>query len=116
MEMLINCSITKFKGGLSNRFEPALAHSIKDAIGAYKALSFDIGNACAGMMTGVFIMNEFILNGEIERGIVVSGESIANPSTNAAKQIRFIFSKQLAWAMQALRSYWSAHPRGKVFP
>ena len=96
MEMLINCSITKFKGGLSNRFEPALAHSIKDAIGACKALSFDIGNACAGMMTGVFIMNEFIRNGEIERGIVVSGESIANLSTNAAKQIRFIFSKQLA--------------------
>lgn len=33
MEMLINCSITKFKGGLSNRFEPALAHFISHAIG-----------------------------------------------------------------------------------
>jgi len=96
LEMLINCSITKFKGGLSNRFEPALAHAIKNAIGATGALSFDIGNACAGMMTGVFIMNEFIRRGEITRGMVVSGESISNLSTNAAKQIRFIFSKQLA--------------------
>lgn len=96
MEMLINCSITKFKGGLSNRIEPALAHAIKNAIGATNAISFDIGNACAGMMTGVFIMSEFIRRGEITCGMVVSGESISNLSINAAKQIRFIFSKQLA--------------------
>lgn len=96
IEMLINCSITKFKGGLSNRFDPGLAQSIKDAIGAANAVSFDISNACAGMMTGVFILNEFIRRGEITCGMAVSGESISNLSTNAAKQIRFIFSKQLA--------------------
>lgn len=96
IEMLINCSITKFKGGLSNRFDSALAHSIKNAIGANQAESFDISNACAGMMTGVYILNEFIRRGEISCGMVVSGESIANLGTNAAEEIRFIFSKQLA--------------------
>lgn len=96
LEMVISCSITRFRDGLRNRYEPALSHAIKNAIGASGALSFDISNACAGMMTGVFILNEFIQSGQISRGMVVSGESISNLGTNAAKQIRFVLSNQLA--------------------
>lgn len=96
MEMVISCSISKFKGNMENQFEPSLAHSICSSIGANNAISYDIGNACAGMLTGVFILNEFIRSGEIQRGMVVSGEYISNLSTNAAKQVRSIFSKQLA--------------------
>ena len=96
IEMLINCSISRNKAGLRHQWEPPLSLAIKDAIGAHGAISFDISNACAGMMTGVFILNDFIRRGVIRRGMVVSGEYISNLGQNAAKQIRWILSKQLA--------------------
>jgi 3-oxoacyl-[acyl-carrier-protein] synthase-3 len=69
---------------------------VKDAIGAPDAKSFDVSNACAGMLTGVFLLNDYIRRGEIERGMVVSGESISQLGQNAARQIRTILSRQLA--------------------
>ena len=96
MEMLINCSISRYKGGLRHQWEAPLSLSIKDAIGAHRAISFDISNACAGMMTGVFILHDFIRRGVIERGMAVSGECISNLGQNAAKQVRWVLSDQLA--------------------
>ena len=69
---------------------------MKQAIGAAQAVNFDISNACAGMLTGLFILQDFITRGEIRCGMVVSGEYISHLSWNAAKQIRSVFSKQLA--------------------
>lgn len=96
LEMVVHTSITRYDGGLSNRIEPPLSLSIKEAIGAPNALSFDLTNACAGMMTGVFLLNDFIRRGVIERGMVVSGEYISALGVNAAHDIRSILSKQLA--------------------
>jgi len=96
IEMLISTSITRSKGHFAQSFEPALSLSIKQAIGATQALSFDLSNACAGMLTGVFILQDFIARGEISRGMVVSGEYISHLSWNAARQVRSLFSKQLA--------------------
>lgn len=96
LDMVICCSITKYKGGLTHQFEPPLSLSIKEAIGASQAKNFDVSNACAGMMTGVFILNDFIRRGVIRRGMVVSGEYISHLGTNAAQQIRSILSPQLA--------------------
>ena len=96
IEMLINCSITSYKGGLVQYWEPPISLSVKDAIGAHKAISFDISNACAGMMTGVFILHDFIRRGVIRRGMVVSGEYISSLGQNAAKQVRWVLSDQLA--------------------
>lgn len=96
IDMLINCSISKNEGGLSHRYEPAFAQTIASSIGAESALAFDISNACAGMLTGVLVLDDFIRRGVIRRGMVVSGESISNLGVNAAKQIRSILSKQLA--------------------
>ena len=96
IEMLINCSISRYKGGLRHQWEPSLSLSIRDAIGANKAISFDISNACAGMMTGVFILHDFIRRGVIRRGMAVSGEYISSLARNAAKKVRWILSDQLA--------------------
>jgi 3-oxoacyl-[acyl-carrier-protein] synthase-3 len=96
IEMLISTSITRSKGGISQQFEPPLSLGIKQAIGAANAVSFDLSNACAGMLTGTFILQDLIRRGEIRCGMVVSGESISHLGWNAAKQIRFLFSKQLA--------------------
>jgi 3-oxoacyl-[acyl-carrier-protein] synthase III len=96
IEMLINTSITRSKGGFSQSFEPPLSLYVKQAIGASRAVSFDLSNACAGMLTGVFLLQDLIARGEISCGMVVSGEYISHLSWNAAKQIRSLFSKQLA--------------------
>jgi len=96
IEMLISTSITRSKGHFAQSFEPSLSLSIKQAIGATQAVNFDISNACAGMLTGVFLLQDFVARGEISCGMVVSGEYISHLSWNAARQIRSLFSKQLA--------------------
>ena len=96
LDMVISASITRDAGGVSHRFEPPFSLSIKDAIGAHHATSFDISNACAGMLTGVFVLNDFIRRGAIRRGMVVSGEHITGLGDNAARDIHSIFSLQLA--------------------
>ena len=96
IEMLISTSITRSTGRSWQSFEPPLSLAIKQAIGATKAVNFDLSNACAGMLTGVFILQDMITRGEISCGMVVSGEYISHLSWNAAKKIRSLFSKQLA--------------------
>jgi 3-oxoacyl-[acyl-carrier-protein] synthase III len=96
IEMLISCSITRSRGRMSQSFEPPLSLYVKQAIGAAGAQSFDLSNACAGMLTGVFLLQDLIARGEISCGMVVSGEYISHLGWNAAKQIRSLFSKQLA--------------------
>ncbi|HET7503723.1 MAG TPA: 3-oxoacyl-[acyl-carrier-protein] synthase III C-terminal domain-containing protein [Kofleriaceae bacterium] len=96
LDMVINASITRYVDGTTHRFEPPLSLAIKQAIGAGAAASFDVSNACAGMLTGVFILNDFIRRGAIRRGMVVSGEHITGLGTNAAHDIRSILSLQLA--------------------
>jgi 3-oxoacyl-[acyl-carrier-protein] synthase III len=96
IEMLISTSITRSKGRFSQSFEPPLSLSIKQAIGATHAVNFDLSNACAGMLTGVFILQDLVARGEISCGMAVSGEYISHLSWNAARQIRSLFSKQLA--------------------
>ncbi|MGE5293036.1 MAG: 3-oxoacyl-ACP synthase III family protein [Micromonosporaceae bacterium] len=96
IEMVISTSITRSRGRSSQSFEPPLSMYVKHAIGAARAVNFDLSNACAGMLTGVFLLQDLITRGEIRCGMVVSGEYISHLSWNAAKQIRSIFSKQLA--------------------
>ncbi len=96
LDMLISTSITRSRGRSSQSFEPPLSLYVKQAIGATQAVNFDLSNACAGMLTGVFILQNLIARGDISRGMVVSGEYISHLSWNAARQIRSLFSKQLA--------------------
>lgn len=96
LDMVISASITRYIDGTTHRFEPPLSLAVKQAIGATQASSFDISNACAGMLTGVFMLNDMIRRGVIRRGMVVSGERITGLGNNAARDIRSILSLQLA--------------------
>jgi len=96
LEMIICCSISKYKDGNAYVFEPPLSLYVKEAIGAKRALNFDIANACAGMLTGVSIMNDFIRRGVIKCGMVISGENITSISRNAVPKVKTILSGQLA--------------------
>jgi 3-oxoacyl-[acyl-carrier-protein] synthase-3 len=96
LDVLIVSSISRYFGGLRLRLEPPMSVSLKEALGARRAMSFDLSNACAGMMTGVFILNDLIRQGRIRRGMVVSGEYISQLGRNAAREVRTVMSKQLA--------------------
>ena len=96
VDAVISCSITKFRGGLTQWLEPTMSRAVARAIGADHALTFDINNACAGMLTGVTVANNWIRQGVIERALIVSGEYISQLGRNAARHIRNIMSKELA--------------------
>ncbi|HUO38913.1 MAG TPA: 3-oxoacyl-[acyl-carrier-protein] synthase III C-terminal domain-containing protein [Mycobacterium sp.] len=96
IDVVINCSITKFRGGLTQWLEPTMSSAVARAIGAKRAMTFDVSNACAGMLTGATILNQWIRQGSFARGLVVSGEYISQLGQNAARHIRNIMSKELA--------------------
>lgn len=96
LDVLIVSSISRYVGGLRMQLEPPLSVALKEALGAQRAMSFDLSNACAGMMTGVFILNDLIRQGRIRLGMVVSGEYISQLGRNAAREIRTIENDQLA--------------------
>ena len=96
LDTLIVSSISRHVGGLRVQLEPPVSVSLKEALGAERAISFDISNACAGMMTGVFILNDLIRQGRIRRGMVVSGEYISELGRNAAQEVRTVMDDQLA--------------------
>ena len=73
-----------------------MSSAVAQAIGAQGAMTFDLSNACAGMLTGVTVMNNWIRQGIVERALVVSGEYISQLGQNAAQHIRNIMSKELA--------------------
>ncbi len=97
LDMVIVSSISRHVGDRRRiQVEPPVSVSLKEALGARRAVSFDISNACAGMMTGVFLLNDFIRQGRIARGMVVSGEYISELGRNAAQEVRDVMSDQLA--------------------
>ena len=96
VDAVISCSITKFRGGLTQWLEPTMSSAVAQAIGAENAMTFDLSNACAGMLSGVTVANNWIRQGTIERALVVSGEYISQLGQNAARHIRSIMSKELA--------------------
>ncbi len=96
LDMLLSCSISRFKDGLKFMFEPPLSLYVREAIGARRAIAFDVANACAGMLTGVYILTDFVRRGVIRRGMVVSGEYITSLSENAVPHVRTVLSRQLA--------------------
>jgi 3-oxoacyl-[acyl-carrier-protein] synthase-3 len=96
LDVLIMSSISHYVGGLRWQLDPPVSVLLKEALGARRAMSFDISNACAGMMTGVFILNDMIRQGRIRRGMVVSGEYISQLGVNAALEVRTMMDDQLA--------------------
>lgn len=77
-------------------FEPATSIRLKSLLGLENALAIDISNACAGMWTGVYIIDALIRSGAIQTGMVVSGEYITHLIDTAQKEIVDFMDPQLA--------------------
>jgi 3-oxoacyl-[acyl-carrier-protein] synthase III len=96
IDLVVSCSITKYRDGLVQWLEPTTALAVARAIGATGATTFDLSNACAGTLSGVLVANNWVRRGAIRRALVVSGEYISQLTNNAARHVRSIVSRELA--------------------
>ena len=87
LDVVINCSISRSKDGRMQCFEPSFAGALAREIGANHAIHFDVSNACAGMMTGVYLLDRMIKAGTVRRGLVFSGEAITPIAVSAVREI-----------------------------
>ena len=69
---------------------------VKNQIGAYNAINYDISNACAGMTNGLFLLQKLIQSGMVKNGLVFSGECCSSLTETAIKEIKDPFSDQFA--------------------
>jgi 3-oxoacyl-[acyl-carrier-protein] synthase-3 len=96
VEMILVCSITRYVDGLKHYYEPSLSLLLKKQLGLQQAISFDLSNACAGMLTGIHVASDFIERGVVENCLVISGEYITSLSNNAIQHISSVLSPEMA--------------------
>ncbi|WP_067722660.1 3-oxoacyl-ACP synthase III family protein [Nocardia yamanashiensis] len=96
LDVIICVSITRFRDAEHFCYAPAFALMLRNAIGATNALHFDLSNACAGMITGVKLLDRMIKTGVVRRGLVVSGEQITPIAETATREISQPYDPQFA--------------------
>lgn len=97
LDAIIFCSITRFKDGLNYWLEPGMSVMLKQELGLREsAVGFDITNACAGMWTGIYLLNSMIKSGAVRNGMVLSGECITTIAETAVKEIKDPIDDQFA--------------------
>ncbi|MBT3222537.1 MAG: 3-oxoacyl-ACP synthase [Proteobacteria bacterium] len=96
LDVIINTSITRSKGFPNYYLEPAMSLWLKRELGVEQALNFDVANACAGMMTGVYIVDHMIKAGAVKTGMVVCGALLSPVCDTAVKDIESPLDEQLA--------------------
>lgn len=95
-DLLVCTNISRRDGENQFSYEPAAAVTLKKQLGFDKALALDLTNACAGMWTGVYLVDALIRTGEIRHGIVVSGEYISYLIETAQREITDFMDPQIA--------------------
>ncbi|MET8876058.1 3-oxoacyl-[acyl-carrier-protein] synthase III C-terminal domain-containing protein [Nocardia sp. NPDC004604] len=96
LDVIISTSITRSRNGTRMYMEPSFASAIGTQLGADKAITFDISNACAGMLTGTYILDRMIRSGAVRNGMVVSGEAITPIADTAVNEISEKYDLQFA--------------------
>lgn len=96
IELMISCSIGRIKDQINHYWEPSFALFLAEHLGAHQAIHFDVSNACAGMMTGVYIADRMIQTGRVKNALVISGECITPISETAVQEIKHPFDPQFA--------------------
>jgi len=96
IDMVVCCNITRSDALHEVSMEPNTSMQLKRACGLNHAIAFDITNACAGMFTGMAVVDAFLATGRIRRGLVVSGEYISGISRTAQLEISEFLDPRLA--------------------
>ena len=96
LDIVFFCSISRYREYPKFVIEPSLSLFLKNEIGASNAMNFDISNACAGMITGAYILYNMIVAGAVKNGMVVSGECITPLAETAVIEISEPVDEQFA--------------------
>ncbi|GAB2698632.1 3-oxoacyl-ACP synthase III family protein [Kitasatospora kifunensis] len=96
LDVVISTSITRFKDGDDFYFEPSFAALLAKELGAHRAIHFDLSNACAGMLSGVYLLDRMIRAGIVRNGLVVSGEQCTRVAQTAARELVDSYDPQFA--------------------
>ncbi|MEU6829603.1 3-oxoacyl-[acyl-carrier-protein] synthase III C-terminal domain-containing protein [Nocardia beijingensis] len=96
LDVVISASITRTRGAGIFCYAPSFALMLGNAIGANAARHFDVSNACAGMITGVMVLDRMIKAGAVRNGLVVSGEQITPIAETALREISKPYDPQFA--------------------
>ncbi|MFI1157576.1 3-oxoacyl-ACP synthase III family protein [Streptomyces sioyaensis] len=96
LDVVISASITRFQDGGRFAFEPSFARQLAGELGVRSAIHFDVSNACAGMLTGVYLLDRLIRAGVARNGLVVSGEQATKVARTAAAEITDSYDPQFA--------------------
>jgi 3-oxoacyl-[acyl-carrier-protein] synthase-3 len=96
LDVIVCTSISKHHAPDAYAIEPATALLVRRAVGANRALTFDVVNACAGMLNGLLVLQGLIRSGQARCGMVVSGEQNMPLAETAAREIGHSFDGQLA--------------------
>jgi 3-oxoacyl-[acyl-carrier-protein] synthase-3 len=96
LDVIVCTSISKHHAPDAYAIEPATALLVRRAVGAHRAVTFDVVNACAGMLNGLLVLQGLIRSGQARCGMVVSGEQNMPLAETAAREIGHSFDGQLA--------------------
>ncbi len=97
IDVIISTNISRWDAKNEVFYEPPTSVRLKKRVGLPgRTLTIDISNACAGMWTGVFLLDALIRTGEVRCGIVVSGEYITHLIDTAQKEVVDFMDSQLA--------------------
>jgi 3-oxoacyl-[acyl-carrier-protein] synthase III len=96
LDVVVCTSISKHHAPEEFTLEPSTALLVRKAIGAKRAVVFDVVNACAGMLNGIYVVQGLIRAGLARRGLVVSGEQNMPLAETATREVTHSFDRQLA--------------------
>lgn len=96
VDLVVCCNISRYDNPNSISFEPSTSIKLRQELGFTNALVFDITNACAGMFTGIHIVDVLIKSGAVRCGMVVSGEYITHLTQTAKREIENFMDTRLA--------------------
>ena len=96
IDLVINCSVSKMDGNLSQHLSPSFATLIANELEITNAQTFDVSNACAGMLTGLMIAESRINSGQCKYALVVSGEHITPIIEEAKRRNLYLHPRAIA--------------------
>ena len=76
IDLVIYCAVSKMNEKLEQLISPSMASVICDELGI-NVRSFDVANACSGMVTGLMIANSQVQSEACKNALVLSGEYLS---------------------------------------
>ena len=96
IDLLICCNISRFDSPRSFTYEPTTSLRLQHEFGLDRAMAFDLTNACAGLFTGLYVVDALLKLGSVRRALIVSGEYITHLTLTAQKELEGPLDPRLA--------------------